>query len=153
MISDSLAPALNGVVRAADLAGKLSEHAERVHGANSRDARAAAAISYELEQVEKTLRRAGVESSDMAGHGGPSLDVGELRELEQGCSEALELAAALRGLLPLAEKLDRARGHVVTDAIPLQPGETASVDTAELLSDLCYRLEQEVGGATGKGLE
>jgi hypothetical protein len=82
-----------------------------------------------------------------------AFDLGALAELDAGRAEALRLAECLRDLLPLALELDTKRGRVLSEKVPLGPGESRSVDVAEILSDLCARLEREAGVGVGKGLE
>ena len=80
-----------------------------------------------------------------------ALDLGKLARLST--PTAAELLARLRELLPLAEKLDGERGHIMPEEyIPL-PGESRGTDVAESISLLILQLKRDVEGARGRGLE
>jgi hypothetical protein len=144
-----LSLALGKLTDAQIMAEKLALHAGNVHGPESRDARASSRIALDLSDATKLLKRAGVERVETTAAG---FDLSQLAETFAGRGEALELIAGLRSLLPVAEALDRARGRVVDESL-CGPGETPGTDTAELLQGLLFRLENETGGARGKGLE
>lgn len=145
--------ALGKVDRAHARASMLAAHSEDAHGEESPEARSAAAIREELSEALRMADRAGVQPEATGKERAAGFDLHGLAELDAGKPEALELIDALRALLPLALDLDTRRGRVVSEKVPLQPGETPSTDVAELLSDLVYRLEQEAGVGVGKGRE
>jgi hypothetical protein len=145
-----LSLALGKLTDAQIMAEKLALHAGNVHGPESRDARASSRIVSSLTDATGLLKRAGVERVETAAAAG--FDLSQLAETFAGRGEAYELIAGLRSLLPVAEALDRARGRVVDESL-CGPGETPGTDTAELLQGLLFRLENETGGARGKGLE
>ncbi len=142
--------ALGKLTDAQIMAEKLALHAGEAHGPESKDAHASARIVSSLTDATGLLKRAGVEKAETATAAG--FDLAQLAETFAGRSEALELLSGLRSLLPVAEALDKARGRVVDDSL-CGPGETPGTDTAELLQGLLFRLENETGGARGKGLE
>lgn len=145
--------ALGKVDRAFNRASMLVVHSEDAHGEESTEARAAVAVREDLAEALRLASRGGVEPEQDAKIRAAAFDLHALAELDAGKPEALELIAGLRALLPLALELDTKRGRVVSEKVPLQPGETPSTDVAELLSDLVYRLEAEAGVGVGKGLE
>lgn len=149
----ALSRVLGDVEASAQLAEKLAMHAEHAHGENSRDAQAARKIAEHAQSAERGLRRFGVEPEQDAKARAAAFDLAALAELDAGKPEALDLAARLRDLLPIALDLDVKRGRVVSAKVPLGPGETPSTDVAEILSDLCARLEREAGVGVGAGRE
>ncbi len=146
-MSDPLTDALGRVRSASVLVGKIAFHAQE--GTDTH--RAASRAALLLEQAETDMGRAGIEAPPASS--APALDLGELAALTAGRSEALELIEALTAALPLAERLDAARGRAVGGSVALQVHEVAGCDTADVLNDLRLRLLAEVEGARGKGLE
>ena len=67
-------------------------------------------------------------------------------------SAPVQAAARLAEVAMILEAIDR-RGRVVSEKVPLGPGETPSTDVAELLGELVYRLEAEAGVGVGAGRE
>lgn len=64
--------------------------------------------------------------------------------------DARELLALLRQAVPVAERLDRARGRALPAGAELLPEETHGLDLAETLSELALRLKIEVEGPTDR---
>ena len=60
--------------------------------------------------------------------------------------DARELLRLLREALPVAERLDQARGRALPPGFPLAEGETAGCDLAETLGYVALRLETEIYG-------
>jgi len=60
--------------------------------------------------------------------------------------DARELLALLRQAVPVAERLDQARGRALPPTFPLAEGETAGCDLAETLGYVALRLETEIFG-------
>jgi hypothetical protein len=60
------------------------------------------------------------------------------------------LLTALEAAQVIAERVDASRGRAVAFDVPLSPGESRGTDLAEVISSLCYRLRDEVGGAKGR---
>jgi len=56
------------------------------------------------------------------------------------------LLELLRQAVPIAERVDKARGRVVSPTFPLGDGETAGFDLAETLQNIVLRLEGEAFG-------
>jgi len=73
----------------------------------------------------------------------------QVNEAGDETSAALRLMATLgarRLALPVAERIDRARGRALPPNFPLAEGETAGCDLAETLGYVALRLETEIHG-------
>ena len=64
--------------------------------------------------------------------------------------DARELLALLRQAVPVAERLDQARGRAFPAAVKLLPHETRGLDLAETLAELALRLKIEVEGPSDR---
>jgi hypothetical protein len=146
-VSDHLTDALGRVRQASVLVGKIAFHAPE--GTDTH--RAASRAASLLLLAERDMEQAGIEAAPV--EASKALDLGELAAMTSGRSEALALIEVLSAALPLAERLDKARGRAVGGSVALQVHEVAGCDTADVLNDLRLRLLAEVGGARGKGLE
>lgn len=109
-------------------------------------ARAEEAASKAQEAADRALgvlARLGVEmGADEADAPGASLSLSELAALERVRDEAQSLAAGLRALLPLAERIDAARGR----SLPEPVAGSAGLDLAEDLVQLLSRVELDLYG-------
>lgn len=108
-----------------------------------------------LNSLGRALEAAGATAPTESYQGTPppapdSLEA--LRRIEQSRTESEVLLELLKGALPVAERLDRARGDWVGDMADTERGETPGTNYAEAVQELLLRLQGELG-AEGSGRE
>lgn len=103
----------------------------------------------ELNQAAVQLHSAGARAKTVK----PEDPLETLTRLHRSQEEGKVLLAALENLLPIAERLDKARGNWVGDMADTEHGETPGTNYAEAIQELHLRLLQEVRGAKGSGRE
>lgn len=107
----------------------------------------------ELNHTAVALGAAGVVVDVEPERVAPATDSLEhLRRIEESRSEGQALLLALAQLLPIAERLDKARGNWVGDMADVEHGETPGTDYAESVQELLLRIQGELG-AEGAGRE
>lgn len=154
---EQLGRAATAVQRAADSAGFAATNASLLR-ATGNMAIAGQVLDFAMrakEDADEALRLllslgAEIKAEEETAPAADPLDLSRLQSLSSPA--AARLLDSLRAAIDAAEALDKERGHVLPEYIPLQPGETRGTGWAETLSEMVERLRLEVEGPrSGRG--
>jgi hypothetical protein len=109
----------------------------------------------ELNGISTSLSAAGVLVEDGSEQGAPppaSDSLEALRRIEVARYEGKLLLEWLGKVLPVAERLDKARGNWVGDMAHVERGETPGTNYAEAVQEMILKLQGELG-TKGSGRE